>query len=174
MQMLAILREQNQDAFFGLLSQHLTELLPVIYTPTVGDACKQWSTLLQRPQGLYVSIKDKVLHWFPCVVYSVCVPCCSAAAVHYLLSVPAHASSISHIQHVHIRWSCSLASLHSLHAGKQLALPEALQRRQQAAKYQLSPFTQYGCEMPNKTFIGVDCPWLPHIAACTKAPPTAH
>lgn len=75
--MLAILREQNQDAFFGLLSQHLTELLPVIYTPTVGDACKQWSTLLQRPQGLYVSIKDKVLHGFPCVVYSVCVPCCS-------------------------------------------------------------------------------------------------
>ena len=73
LQMLAILREQNQDAFFGLLSQHLTELLPVIYTPTVGDACKQWSTLLQRPQGLYVSIKDKVLHWFPCVgTFSLC------------------------------------------------------------------------------------------------------
>lgn len=60
LQALAILREQNQDAFFGLLSQNLTKLLPVIYTPTVGDACKQWSTLMQRPQGLYVCIKDKV------------------------------------------------------------------------------------------------------------------
>ncbi|KAA6421917.1 MAG: NAD-dependent malic enzyme, partial [Trebouxia sp. A1-2] len=58
-QALAILREQNQDAFFGLLSQNLNKLLPVIYTPTVGDACKQWSTLMQRPQGLYVCIKDK-------------------------------------------------------------------------------------------------------------------
>ena len=60
LQALAILREQNQDAFFGLLSQNLNKLLPVIYTPTVGDACKQWSTLMQRPQGLYVCIKDKV------------------------------------------------------------------------------------------------------------------
>lgn len=56
---LAILREHNQDAFFGLLAQNLNELLPVIYTPTVGDACKNWSALMQRPQGLYVSIKDK-------------------------------------------------------------------------------------------------------------------
>lgn len=60
LQALAILREQNQDAFFGLLSQNLNKLLPVIYTPTVGDACKQWSSLMQRPQGLYVCIKDKV------------------------------------------------------------------------------------------------------------------
>ncbi|KAL3154463.1 hypothetical protein ABBQ32_013928 [Trebouxia sp. C0010 RCD-2024] len=56
---LAMLREHNQDAFFGLLAQNLNKLLPVIYTPTVGDACKHWSALMQRPQGLYVSIKDK-------------------------------------------------------------------------------------------------------------------
>lgn len=60
MQALAVLREQNQDAFFGLLAQNLNKLLPIVYTPTVGDACKQWSALMQRPQGLYVSIKDKV------------------------------------------------------------------------------------------------------------------
>ena len=60
MQALAVLREQNQDGFFGLVAQNLNKLLPVIYTPTVGDACKKWSALLQRPQGLYVSIKDKV------------------------------------------------------------------------------------------------------------------
>lgn len=61
LQALAILREHNQDAFFGLLAQNLNELLPVIYTPTVGDACKNWSALMQRPQGLYVSIKDQVM-----------------------------------------------------------------------------------------------------------------
>lgn len=60
LQALAILRERNQDAFFGLLAQNINKLLPIIYTPTVGDACKNWSALLQRPQGLYVSIKDKV------------------------------------------------------------------------------------------------------------------
>ncbi len=69
LQALAILREQNQDAFFGLLAQNLNKLLPIIYTPTVGDACKQWSTLMQRPQGLYVSIKDKVC----CFSAKVCV-----------------------------------------------------------------------------------------------------
>lgn len=65
LQALAILREHNQDAFFGLLAQNLNELLPVIYTPTVGDACKNWSALMQRPQGLYVSIKDKVISKIP-------------------------------------------------------------------------------------------------------------
>ena len=60
LQALAVLREHNQDAFFGLLAQNISELLPIVYTPTVGDACKNWAALLQRPQGLYVSIKDKV------------------------------------------------------------------------------------------------------------------
>ena len=60
MQALAVLRNQNQDAFFGLIARNLNKLLPVIYTPTVGEACKQWSRLMQRPQGLYISIRDKV------------------------------------------------------------------------------------------------------------------
>ena len=76
LQALAILREHNQDAFFGLLAQNINKLLPVIYTPTVGDACKNWSALMQRPQGLYVSIKDKV------IVYSnVPTPLCSTAFI---------------------------------------------------------------------------------------------
>ena len=53
------LREINRDAFFGLLQQKLEALLPVIYTPTVAEACQRWSTLLHRPTGLYISTQDK-------------------------------------------------------------------------------------------------------------------
>ena len=38
--------------------QNLGELLPIVYTPTVGDACKEWGTLLPRPTGLYVSMRQ--------------------------------------------------------------------------------------------------------------------
>ena len=54
------LRETNRDAFFGLLGQNVEATLPLIYTPTVGEACQTWSTLLRRPTGLYVSAQDKV------------------------------------------------------------------------------------------------------------------
>ena len=53
------LRETSRDAFFGLLLQRLETVLPIIYTPTVAEACQRWSTLLHRPTGLYVSTQDK-------------------------------------------------------------------------------------------------------------------
>ena len=53
------LRETSRDAFFGLLLQRLEAVLPIIYTPTVAEACQRWSTLLHRPTGLYVSTQDK-------------------------------------------------------------------------------------------------------------------
>ena len=59
-QALMLLRETSQDCFFGLVQQHLVDALPLIYTPIVGDACRQWSSLLRRPQGLYISINDLV------------------------------------------------------------------------------------------------------------------
>jgi hypothetical protein len=59
---LMLLRETSQDCFFGLVQQHLAAVLPLIYTPTVGDACRQWSSLLRRPQGVYISINDLVSH----------------------------------------------------------------------------------------------------------------
>lgn len=58
------LRETNRDAFYGLLSQNIEAFLPIIYTPTVGDACLKWSTLIKRPTGLYISAQDKVCN--PC------------------------------------------------------------------------------------------------------------
>ncbi|BDA40585.1 NADP-dependent malic enzyme [Coccomyxa sp. Obi] len=53
------LKETNEDCFYALIAQRLSDYLPVIYTPTVGEACQQWSSLLTRPKGLYISILDK-------------------------------------------------------------------------------------------------------------------
>ncbi|KAK9916262.1 hypothetical protein WJX75_000644 [Coccomyxa subellipsoidea] len=52
------LKETNGDCFYGLMAQRLVDYLPIIYTPAVGEACQQWSSLLARPQGLYISISD--------------------------------------------------------------------------------------------------------------------
>ncbi len=55
------LRESNEAAFYGLLAQDLPGYLPLVYTPTVGQACQSWSKLLPRPTGLYISANDQVL-----------------------------------------------------------------------------------------------------------------
>ncbi|KAK7026865.1 hypothetical protein VNI00_015407 [Paramarasmius palmivorus] len=53
------LKEQDPAMFYRLCMKHMAEITPLIYTPTVGDACQQWSHIWRRPEGLYVSIKDK-------------------------------------------------------------------------------------------------------------------
>ena len=54
-QFLRQLQERQEILFFALLSKHLTEMLPIVYTPTVGDAVKQWNALYQTPRGLALS-----------------------------------------------------------------------------------------------------------------------
>jgi len=56
---LAQLKDANPRAFYKLCSGHMEEITPLIYTPTVGDACLQFSHIYRRPEGLYVSISDK-------------------------------------------------------------------------------------------------------------------
>ena len=63
------LRETNEAAFFGLMAQDVTGLLPLVYTPTVGKACQDWSRLIPRPTGLYISINDKVR---VCILTAIC------------------------------------------------------------------------------------------------------
>jgi malate dehydrogenase (oxaloacetate-decarboxylating) len=49
------LRERNQVLFYRLLHDHLPELLPIIYTPTVGEAIQSYSHEYRRPRGVYLS-----------------------------------------------------------------------------------------------------------------------
>ncbi|PJD90440.1 MAG: NAD-dependent malic enzyme [Legionella sp.] len=53
------LHDQNQILFYKLLSKHLAEMLPIIYTPIVGTAVKQFSHKYQQPRGLYIAHSDK-------------------------------------------------------------------------------------------------------------------
>ncbi|WP_226674876.1 NAD-dependent malic enzyme [Mesobacillus jeotgali] len=53
------LYNRNVVLFYRLLKDHLSEMLPIVYTPTVGEAIEQYSQVYRRPGGLYLSIEDQ-------------------------------------------------------------------------------------------------------------------
>ncbi|MBQ4680994.1 NAD-dependent malic enzyme [Aeromonas dhakensis] len=53
------IQDTNETLFYRLLTNHLTEMLPVIYTPTVGKACEEFSNIYRRARGLFISYPDK-------------------------------------------------------------------------------------------------------------------
>jgi malic enzyme len=49
---LSQLKDANVHVFYKLCAEHLAEITPLIYTPTVGDACLNYSHIYRRPEGL--------------------------------------------------------------------------------------------------------------------------
>jgi len=56
---LSSLQDRNETLFYNLLLEHIEELAPIIYTPTVGQACIHFNSLFRKTRGMYFTKEDK-------------------------------------------------------------------------------------------------------------------
>jgi len=52
-------QDNNETLFYRLVQEHIEEMMPIIYTPTVGDACERFSEIYRRARGLFIAYPDR-------------------------------------------------------------------------------------------------------------------
>lgn len=55
------IQDNNETLFYRLLQAHIEEMMPIIYTPTVGDACESFSDIYRSSRGLFISYEERHL-----------------------------------------------------------------------------------------------------------------
>jgi malate dehydrogenase (oxaloacetate-decarboxylating)(NADP+) len=56
---LSSMQERNERLFYRTMIDHLEELLPIVYTPTVGEACREFSHIMREPKGFFITPNDR-------------------------------------------------------------------------------------------------------------------